>query len=145
MTPNSCSGAIARIRGEATAPALQGEVRFLQRPDGVLVTVEVSGLPQETPFFALHIHEGRSCQGRGFPRTGGHLNGSMQPHPRHQGDLPPLLNVGGKAYLSVLTDRFTLPEIIGRTLVIHSGADDFRTQPAGNAGPKLACGMIRCG
>jgi Cu-Zn family superoxide dismutase len=45
----------------------------------------------------------------------------------------------------VVTDRFTLPEVIGRTLVIHSGADDFRSQPAGNAGTKIACGVIRCG
>ncbi|MBQ2061222.1 MAG: superoxide dismutase family protein [Oscillospiraceae bacterium] len=145
MTPNMCSGAVARIRGEATSPEIRGEARFLQRPDGVLVTVEVSGLPRDTPFFALHIHEGRNCQGRGFPNTGSHLNGRKQPHPRHQGDLPPLLNAGGRAFLSVVTDRFTLPEIIGRTLVIHGGTDDFRTQPAGNAGAKLACGMIRCG
>lgn len=145
MTQNPCSRAMARIRGEADAPELRGEARFLQRPDGVLVTVEVSGLPEDTPFFALHIHEGRNCQGRGFPGTGGHFDRRNRPHPRHQGDLPPLLNAGGKAWLSVLTDRFTLPEIIGRTLVIHSGADDFRSQPAGNAGAKIACGVIRCG
>ena len=145
MTPNPCSRAFAAIRGEASNPDIRGEARFLQREDGVLVTVEASGLPADAPFLALHIHEGRSCQGRGFPQTGGHYDRRSRPHPRHQGDLPPLLNAGGRAYLSVVTDRFTLPEIIGRTVVIHSGADDFRSQPAGNAGTKLACGVIRCG
>ena len=145
MTANTCARATALIRGEADAPDIRGEARFLQREDGVLVTVEVSGLPRDAAFFALHIHEGRSCQGRGFPNTGGHYDRRSSPHPRHQGDLPPLLNAGGRAYLSVVTDRFTVPEIIGRTLVIHSGADDFRSQPAGNAGTRIACGVIRCG
>lgn len=144
MTTNPCFRSSARIVGEEAAPGVRGEARFQQRPDGVLVTVEVSGLPADAPFFALHIHEGGSCQGRGFPGTGGHYDRQSRPHPRHQGDLPPLLNAGGKAYLSVLTDRFTLPEIIGRTLVIHGGTDDFRSQPAGDAGAKIACGMIRC-
>ena len=145
MTPNTCYRAVAQIRGEEPASEIRGEARFLQREDGVLVTVEVSGLPQDTPFLALHIHEGRNCQGRGFPQTGGHYDRRNRPHPGHQGDLPPLLNAGGRAWLSVVTDRFTLPEVIGRTLVIHSGADDFRSQPAGNAGTKIACGVIRCG
>ena len=57
--------------------------------------------------------------------------------------LPPLLRCKGNAYLSVKTDRFTVDEIIGRTLVIHSDPDDFHTQPAGNAGKKIACGVIQ--
>ena len=48
----------------------------------------------------------------------------------------------GRAYLAVRTDRFRVQEIIGRTVVIHSDPDDFRSQPAGNAGTKIACGVI---
>lgn len=66
-------------------------------------------------------------------------------HPKHAGDLPPLLECKGQAYLSVKTDRFTVDEIIGRTVIIHSDSDDFSTQPTGNAGRKIACGVIRRG
>ena len=141
------SRARAVIRGGRAAPALSGEAQFFQRGDGVLVTVQVTGLPPGDPggFFALHIHEGGGCGGADFADTGGHLNPTGAPHPAHAGDLPPLLDSGGRAYLAVLTDRFTVPELIGRTVVIHGGSDDFRSQPAGNAGEKIACGVITWG
>lgn len=66
-----------------------------------------------------------------------------QAHPEHAGDLPPLIRCRGNAYLSFRTDRFSVNEIIGRTVVIHSDPDDFHTQPAGNAGKKIACGVIQ--
>lgn len=68
-----------------------------------------------------------------------------QVHPKHAGDLPPLLACQGSAYLSVKTDRFCVEDILGRTVVIHSDPDDFHSQPAGNAGKKIACGVIRVG
>ena len=68
-----------------------------------------------------------------------------QVHPKHAGDLPPLMGCQGNAYLAVKTDRFIVHDIIGKTVVIHSDPDDFHTQPAGNAGKKIACGVIRKG
>ncbi len=135
----------ARIRGGEQAPMLRGEATFSQQREGVLITVRVQGLPHsDTGFFALHIHEGDSCGGKAFAETGGHYNPGDDLHPMHAGDLPPLLSYhGGKAYLQVITDRFRLHDIINRTLVIHSGTDDFHTQPSGNAGEKIACGVIR--
>ena len=140
-----CPQATARLTGSAAAPGLSGTVQFCQMPQGVLVTIHISGLPRDNPggFFALHIHEGTNCAGDGFPGTLGHYNLSEAPHPSHAGDLPPLLANNGEAYLSVLTNRFRLTEVVGRTVVIHSGPDDFRSQPAGNAGSKIACGVIR--
>lgn len=137
--------ATAQLIGSPDAPALTGTVQFVQMPHGVLVTAHVSSLPvsNESGFFALHIHEGSSCTGAGFPDTGSHYNPTGAPHPSHAGDLPPLLSNRGEAYLSVLTDRFRLSDVVGRTVVIHSGPDDFRSQPAGNAGTKIACGVIR--
>ena len=85
------------------------------------------------------------CGGADFSDTGGHYNPDAQEHPRHAGDLPPLLSVGGRAFLAVETGRFTPCEVIGRTVVIHGSADDFHTQPSGNAGKKIACGVIRRG
>lgn len=132
--------ALARISGDT----VRGTVRLLQRRDGVLITAEIAGLPQ-SGFFGFHIHEGKSCGGTKFSETGGHYNPQNTAHPEHAGDLPPLLSAGGKAYLSVLTNRFSLAQVMGRTVVIHSGPDDFTTQPAGNSGEKIACGVIRRG
>lgn len=135
--------AVARLRGGEEASRIWGEVKFYQTRSGVLVIADVSGLPEGDGFFALHIHEGDSCGGEGFAATGGHYNPTGSLHPRHAGDLPPLLSCGGRAYLAVRTDRFRVQDVVGRTVVIHSGADDFRTQPAGNAGTKIACGTIQ--
>ena len=148
MYPSAtCPQATARLTGSAAAPGLSGAVQFCQTDRGVLVTAHVSGLPWENGggFFALHIHEGDSCVGEGCPGTLSHYNPTAAPHPGHAGDLPPLLSNGGEAYLSVLTDRFRLADVVGRTVVIHSGPDDFRSQPAGNAGSKIACGVIQRG
>ena len=144
MTGNERATAIACMHGGDAYPGLRGTVRFVPRKSGTLVVAEISGLPvTDTGFFAFHIHEGGNCSGSGFPNTGGHYNPDDRDHPLHAGDLPPLLSSGGSAYLAVMTDRFRIKDIIGRTVVIHSGPDDFKTQPAGNAGNKIACGVIR--
>lgn len=142
-TSNLRPGAIAWLRGGKDAPLLRGTVKFFQRTGGILVTAEVSGLPKRDGFYGFHIHTGSSCAGTDFPETLGHLDPEGVRHPDHAGDLPPLLGCNGKAYMQVLTDRFSIPDILGRTVVIHSGPDDFTTQPAGNSGSKLACGEIR--
>lgn len=140
-----CRVAMARVSGGNANPQLTGTVEFREVRGGVEVTARVMGLPQNNSgFFALHVHEGGSCGGAAFAETGTHFNPTMAPHPRHAGDLPPLLSAGGRAYLSVLTDRFSVSDVVGRTIVIHAGPDDFRTQPAGNSGAKIACGVIMC-
>ena len=137
--------AVARVVGGEEAPQLFGCVRFYQENGCVLIVADVSGLPKtsETGFFGFHIHQGRDCSGAEFSGTEGHYNPLGQVHPEHAGDLPPLLWCEGNAYLSVKTGRFSVNEIIGRTVVIHSNPDDFHTQPAGNAGKKIACGVIQ--
>ena len=57
--------------------------------------------------------------------------------------MPPLFSNRGYALQAFLTDRFTVGEILGRTVIIHDGTDDFTSQPAGNAGARIACGVIR--
>ena len=135
---------MTRLRGGSKYPRLHGVVQFYQQPGGVLVTVEVTGLPEtQTNFFALHIHEGESCGGHNFSNSGSHWNPGGTAHPNHAGDLPPLLGNQGRAYMQVLTNRFRVEDVIGRTVIIHSEPDAFRTQPSGNAGEKIACGVIR--
>lgn len=135
--------AYAHIRGDTNHPVLNGIVRFYQFPGAILVEADISGLPRNsTGFHGFHIHTGAACSGKDLSVTGGHFDVSGRTHPMHTGDLPPLLSRNGCAYLSVLTDRFSISEIVGRTVVIHSDADDFHTQPAGNAREKIACGVI---
>lgn len=136
--------AVAFVRGGTDAPNINGQVRFYQEPGNVLVVADIAGLPQsgQTGFFGFHIHEGNSCAGAGFPLTGSHYNPAGADHPKHAGDLPPLMMQQGRAHLEVRTDRFRVQDILGRTVVIHSAPDDFNTQPAGNAGAKIACGVI---
>jgi Cu-Zn family superoxide dismutase len=136
--------AVAQIHGGIEAPHLTGWVRFYQERRCVLIEASISGLPEsETGFFGFHIHQGQRCSGTDFSGTGNHYNSFSRLHPQHAGDLPPLLGCRGNAYLSLRTDRFSADEIIGRTVVIHSNPDDFHSQPAGNAGRKIACGEIR--
>ena len=134
--------AAARVMGNREHPRLTGTVGFYQQCGGVLVMADISGLPRDG-FFAFHIHEGADCRGEGFPNTGGHYNPGNTPHPDHSGDLPPLLSSHGRAKMTVLTDRFRVTDIIGTTVIIHSNPDDFTTQPSGNPGTKIACGVIR--
>ena len=141
-----CPDAVAKVQGGIEAPQLTGCVQFFQEDGYVLIVARISGLPEsETGFYGFHIHQGETCSGTDFSKTGSHYNPTGQTHPKHAGDLPPLLACGGNAYLSLKTDRFSVCDIIGRTVVIHSGPDDFRSQPAGNAGKKIACGVIRKG
>lgn len=141
----------AALKGSPAHHKLRGTVDFYQRKDGVLLVAEVWGLPAPVtscavPIFALHIHEGGSCTGTAedpFANAGAHYNPELCPHPAHAGDLPPLFGNRGYAFLAVFTNRFSVNEVLGRTVIIHSEPDDFKTQPAGNAGDKIACGIIR--
>jgi Cu-Zn family superoxide dismutase len=146
------SRAVAHIRGSRDFPALHGTVQFRQTHRGVLVTAEILNLPTEGfpqyGVFGFHIHAGHACSGPAsdpFAEAGGHYNPTEAPHPFHAGDLPPLFGNDGYAYMEVLTDRFSLAEVIGRTVVIHRQPDDFTSQPAGNAGMRIGCGVIQRG
>ncbi len=140
--------AAARITGSSAAPGVSGTVSFFPAGSGTLVLADLWGLPHSpgacsSRVFGFHIHEGTSCAGPGFADTKGHFNPGGCPHPHHAGDLPPLFEWDGRAYMAVLTGRFRVADVLGRTVVIHSDPDDFTTQPAGNSGVKIACGVIR--
>lgn len=142
--------AIAIISGSGRYPDISGRVRFFQTSHGVVVSAEITGLPRENgncgdPIFAFHIHDGGECTGNArdpFANSGMHYNPYNCTHPYHAGDMPPLFSADGFAYMAFLTDRFTVKEIIGRTVMIHADRDDFTNQPSGNAGEKIACGKI---
>jgi len=143
--------AVARIRGSAEYPGIIGSALFFQKKEGVLVAAEVFGLPAPeevcgSPTFAFHIHSGGTCTGNAgdpFADALAHYNPQDCPHPYHAGDLPPLFGNNGHALLMVLTDRFTVQEVLGKTVIIHADRDDFTSQPSGDAGKKMACGQIK--
>ena len=141
MQPCRLPSAVACVSGGRVDPKIKGIIRFDQNCGGVLVTAEVTGLPRDG-FYAFHIHEGSSCSGEMFLESGTHYNPDGVMHPNHAGDLPPLLSYKGKAKMSVLTGRFRVDEILGKTVIIHSDPDDFKTQPSGDPGEKIACGII---
>lgn len=143
--------AAAEIKGSKKYPRLRAKALFYPFWKGTLVYVQAAGLPEgEEPcgadIFALHIHEGSACTGTAeepFKNAGGHYNPSGCAHPEHPGDLPPLFAGKGAALQVFYTDRFRPEEIKGRTMVIHGRRDDFTTQPSGDPGEMIACGVIR--
>lgn len=151
MLPYIFSNAKAIIKGSRKYPKIDGIVYFKETKDGVLLTAKIKGLPTSKSncsgkFFGFHIHDGVSCTGTKqdeFANVGSHYNPNQCPHPYHSGDLPPLLENDGYAYMSVLTNKFKIKDIIGKTIIIHDSPDDFTTQPSGNSGTKIACGVIK--
>ena len=137
---NSRPMAVAEIFGGEKYPDIRGEVDFYQIGNGVVVVCVLHGLPQtKTNIFAFHIHENGECEGD-FSSAGGHFGEGE--HPNHAGDMPVLLSSGGDAFLAFFTNRFTLDDIVGRSVIVHALPDDFFTQPSGNSGERIACGLI---
>lgn len=134
----------ALVRGDAAHPELMGEVLFYDYQDGTLLLARMAGLPGDG-FFGFHIHEsGDCCTGGDIPFhcAGPHYDIGGHTHPSHTGDLPALLSDGGRAYMVVYTGRFRPSEVMGRSVMVHAGPDDYHSQPAGDSGARIACGPI---
>ena len=129
--------------GRATLTAAKG---------GVLIELDVSGLPANR-WVAFHIHENDKCDHEhGFESAGGHFNptkaehGLLAANGPHAGDMPnQYVDQDGKLRAQVFDGMVSLDEknaIRGRTLMIHADSDDYRSQPVGGAGKRLACAVI---
>ena len=132
--------------GEATFEQVNGKVR---------VVVFVQGLKPGQEH-GLHIHEVGDCSSGDGMSTKGHFNPFDKPHARHSsaerhaGDLPSLqANKQGRGNVQIDLDTITVgpgpASIIGRGLIVHADPDDYKTQPTGNAGARIACGVIQAG
>lgn len=145
--PPRAAAGLAATKGNKTV----GEVTFEQLGGKVRVTAQVIGLkPNQEHGF--HIHEVGDCTSGDGMSAKGHFNPYGKPHgqgaERHAGDLPNLKSdAGGKAKLAVDLDIITVTRgpasIAGRAVIVHADPDDYRTQPTGNAGARLACGVIK--
>lgn len=147
--------AYAIIRGSESYPNINGFVTFSRSRGGTWVEVEVRGLPEYMPAigdrppigpFGFHIHEEGSCMPHegsdAFSHAQGHYNPGNQPHGNHAGDFPVLFSNSGYSRMGFFTDRFSPRDVIGRAVIIHLHPDDYRSQPAGNSGERIACGEI---
>lgn len=147
------SSATAYVRGGLEYPEIRGTVMFTPVAGGTMVSVDVTGLPafsradgQLTGPHGFHLHTGSSCEpgtaANPFPESGEHYNPTNQPHPNHAGDFPVLFSNGGHSRMKFFTDKLTVSDVVGKAVVIHKQPDDFRTQPSGNSGAKIACGIV---
>jgi Cu-Zn family superoxide dismutase len=129
-----------------------GSVEFVQRGGKVVVTASVSGLAPGPHGF--HIHEKGDCSSGDGMSAGGHFNPHGRAHgnpaspDHHAGDLPMLEADGnGNARLVAELDAVTIGsgagDIVGKAVIVHKDPDDFRTQPTGNSGARVACGVIK--
>ncbi len=135
-------------KGNATA----GTVTFVERMGQVVVIAEVTGLAPNREH-GFHVHEKGDCSSGDGMSAGGHFNPDGRPHgpqggAHHAGDMPNLVaDAGGRARASFALDDVTVgpgaKSIVGRGLIVHKDPDDYKTQPTGNAGARLACAVIR--
>ena len=132
-----------------------GEATFEEAGGKVHVVIYVQGLKPGQEH-GLHIHEIGDCSSGDGMGTKGHFNPLGKPHAhygsaeRHAGDLPSLkAGKDGRAKVDAELDIITVApgpaSIVGRGLIVHADADDYKTQPTGNAGARIACGVIRAG
>jgi len=130
-----------------------GEATFEQAGEKVHAVIYVQGLKPGQEH-GLHIHEVGDCSSGDGMSAKGHFNPYGKPHGQpgtsehHAGDLPALkAGKDGRAKVDVMLDIVTVSagptSVVGRAVIVHADPDDYRTQPTGNAGARLACGVIR--
>jgi Cu-Zn family superoxide dismutase len=154
MTPPAPPGEMAMAELKDAKGAKVGEATLEQTPHGVLITVDLGGVA--AGMHAFHVHEVGKCEPP-FKTAGGHFNPMMKKHgiknPEgdHAGDMPNIdVPENGRLKFQVLNDGITLKageknsvlDADGSSIVIHAKADDLASDPAGNAGDRVACGVV---
>jgi len=130
----------------------RGTVKFTQHGDKVRVSGQISGL-QPGAEHGFHMHEKGDCSSGDGMSAGGHFNPAGKPHgpqsgDHHGGDMPNLkADASGMAKADFEISGVSIgsgsADIAGKGLIVHKDPDDYKTQPTGNAGPRIACGVIK--
>ncbi|MFC7357636.1 superoxide dismutase family protein [Jejudonia soesokkakensis] len=129
-------------------------IKFLQEDGLVKMEARLNGLEPGT--HAIHIHEKADCSADDATSSGGHWNPTFEPHGKwgdeegyHRGDIGNFeVGEDGTGSISMQTDEWCLgcddekKNIIGKAIIVHQGADDFTSQPSGDAGARVSCGGI---
>jgi len=148
--PHAGPTATAMIEGRS-ASTLTGTATFVQNGDAVHVTVDVANAPEGV--HAVHLHEKGDCSAPDAASAGGHFNpmhmehGSPDAASHHAGDFGNMTVGGeGRGHLELDTTMLTVTpgdrSVVGRAIVVHAKEDDMHTQPTGNAGGRIGCGVV---
>ena len=149
QAPPSATASLQPTKGNQVS----GRVTFTQQAQGVLVAVDVQGLTANAEH-GFHIHEKGDCSSGDGMSTGGHFNPATKDHGMpnssmsHAGDMPNIKSdANGNATYTAKLHGFAVNTgpngIVGRSVVVHRDPDDYKSQPAGNSGPRIACGLIK--
>ena len=151
MGSQNRSSAVANLE-PTNGNTARGTATFTQEGDVVHVRASLSGLKPDAEH-AFHIHEKGDCSSGDGMSAGGHYNPGAKPHgpqnaDHHAGDMPNVRADGyGNASTAFIIKGVTVgngaADIVGKGLVVHRDPDDYKSQPAGNAGPRIACAVIR--
>ncbi|KAF1686972.1 superoxide dismutase [Pseudoxanthomonas broegbernensis] len=152
--PVSTAQQATAVLASASGSRVSGKLTLAPMGDGVHIGGEVGGLTPNGQF-GFHVHEKGDCSAVDASSAGGHFNPAGTPHGRagtpvhHAGDMDNIVSdASGVARVNVHLHGVTLGggaanDIAGRAVIVHAAADDYHSQPAGNAGARVACGLIR--
>lgn len=137
----------------ASGSLVSGQLRLVPMGDGVQISGEIGGLAPGSAH-GFHVHEKGDCSAADASSAGGHFNPTGNAHGRasmpmhHAGDMDNIVaNADGVAKIDIHLSGVSLGggsanDIVGRAIIVHGDPDDYRSQPSGNAGPRVACGVI---
>jgi Cu-Zn family superoxide dismutase len=150
---DSAASATATLEGTMPDTTVTGTVRFDQNNGKVKMTLQISVPSKANQSVAVHIHENGACGDMG-KAAGGHWNPTNQNHGKwgsgqfHLGDIGNVtLDAQGNGTMELETDLWSIggdanKDILGKGIIVHGGTDDYTSQPSGNAGSRIGCGVI---
>lgn len=131
-----------------------GSLTITPEGAGVSIVADVAGVDTDGRH-GIHVHENGMCEhhpaaadAKPFSTAGGHYNPTNTEHacpptdPRHAGDLGNIEVSGGKGHLELSVANLSMDQLGGKAVILHAGEDDCKTQPTGNSGDRLACGVV---
>lgn len=131
-----------------------GTLTITPEGTGVRIVADVAGVDKDGKH-GIHVHENGMCEhhpadagAKPFSTAGGHFNPAGAEHacpptdPRHAGDLGNIDISGGKGHLELSVANLTMDQLNGKAIILHAGEDDCKTQPTGNSGDRIACGVV---
>ncbi|HEX3129723.1 MAG TPA: superoxide dismutase family protein [Thermoanaerobaculia bacterium] len=155
-TPASTMAASTTVtmQGAPEDTDFAGTLSITPEGTGVHIVADVAGVDKDGKH-GIHVHENGMCEhhptgdsAKPFSTAGGHFNPANAEHacpptdPRHAGDLGNIDISGGKGHLEISLPNVTADQLNGKAIILHAGEDDCKTQPTGNSGDRIACGVV---